>query len=584
MFKINELIMYNLNGDKSYSYKFECGINYFIGANSTGKTEFYLFLDFMFGADNKPAKKEIYKNSWNKAIMIFDYNETKYVAIRTRRINENYFGYVQDIENLTPIDHAEYREKLNSVFAQNIQELKDIREFTGEELSYRTFTMFNFLSESNQGDIQDFFSKCKNVRYSVKLNPILNYIFNNNIQKIFSLQNELNRLTVLLKEQEKQNETSIFIIKRINNNIRKLEGSEKQYYTGNNKEEIRKFISSVMNMDENVKKDNNKNIADLEVMYNSLTEQIKVYETNIRDAKQFKKESENRKYLLQTLDNLINQQSNMEYLVEPIKNLITEVEGTIFFSNYIITDKTIAELKKQRENIKKEIINNDSKFKCYSLEEKKKAIAVIEDYLEYEVTNNTESIKEIKKKIREIKEEIKALQNSDDINKINNISNIVTNLYTSASGISDIISVDTQKKGFEIKYIKKGNILQPQIIRMENEEQSTKENYYTGSLARHTLIQLCGYLAFMEILLKEDKYPLIPILVIDHISKPFDMNNAYAIGTIIETAYKAIGIENMQIFIFDDQDSAKLNLHVNHSENLVTSEKTGFNPFFKPIK
>lgn len=94
----------------------------------------------------------------------------------------------------------------------------------------------------------------------------------------------------------------------------------------------------------------------------------------------------------------------------------------------------------------------------------------------------------------------------------------------------------------------------------------------------------CGYLAFMEILLKEDKYPLIPILVIDHISKPFDMNNAYAIGTIIETAYKAIGIENMQIFIFDDQDSAKLNLHVNHSENLVTSEETGFNPFFKPIK
>ena len=580
MFRIESLTMYNLNGDKSYLYTFKNGINYFRGANSTGKTEFYTFLDYMFGSSKNIVDNEIYKYSWGKATMIFNYNGISYFATRTRRLNENYFGYVTDIELQTPIDHAEYKEKLNSVFAQNISELKEIREFTGEELSYRTFTMFNFLSESNQGDIQDFFSKCKNIEYSVKINPLLNYIFNKNIQKIFNLQTELEKLTNELKEKESEKETSTFVINKVNYNLKKLEGSNKKYYTGNNKEEIRKFILSVKKMNENIKQDNNKNIADLEVMYNSLTEQIKNYETSIRDAKQLNKENDNRKLLLQTLNEL-NEQANLEYLTEPITNLLSVMEETIFFSNYIITDKTIVELKKQKERIKSEIIQNDINFKCYSLDDKKKAIALIEDYLEYDIKDNSDSINDIKKRIREIKTEIKALQNSDDTNKINSMSNTITDLYLSASDISDVIRVDTQKSGFEIKYIKKGNILQPRIL-SEDGSQDTKENYYTGSLARHTLIQLCGYLAFLNLLLGENKYPIIPILVIDHISKPFDNNNSYAIGRIIESAYKLIGIDNLQMFIFDDEDCSHININPNHSENLVSDEKTGFNPFFTP--
>ena len=57
-------------------------------------------------------------------------------------------------------------------------------------------------------------------------------------------------------------------------------------------------------------------------------------------------------------------------------------------------------------------------------------------------------------------------------------------------------------------------------------------NYYTGSMARHTLMQLSGYLGFLKLLLEENKYPIIPFLVIDHISKPFDKDNSLAIGKI----------------------------------------------------
>lgn len=84
----------------------------------------------------------------------------------------------------------------------------------------------------------------------------------------------------------------------------------------------------------------------------------------------------------------------------------------------------------------------------------------------------------------------------------------------------------------------------------------------------------------MKMLIEENKYPIIPMLVIDHISKPFSDQNVAAIGTVIHKAYEDIGIDNLQIFMFDDENSEKLNLKPNNIENLVNSARTGFNPFY----
>ena len=36
--------------------------------------------------------------------------------------------------------------------------------------------MFNFLGENGQGLIRYFFDKCNDIKYSVKLNPVLNFV------------------------------------------------------------------------------------------------------------------------------------------------------------------------------------------------------------------------------------------------------------------------------------------------------------------------------------------------------------------------------------------------------------------------
>ncbi|WP_206105761.1 hypothetical protein [Paenibacillus amylolyticus] len=582
MFRIESLELCSVDGEK-FLYRFKSGINYFKGKNSSGKTEFYSFIDFMFGSSEDINKKPWYNGTLARATMKFEYNDLNIKLSRTVNPNINYL-YYSDEEEISSIDLREYNAKLNTIFARDIELLKELRSFTEEELTYRSFTMFNFLGEKRQGAIHDFFDKCSDVKYSVKLVPILNFIFNNHLERIYELQKELKSSLSELKDLETTTARFDFIVIQINKNLKKL--GTGIWYTGKNAEEIKNILNELKDMKEVTQSKKERNIADLEVMYSNISEQIKMYENRISDSKQIEKDNRNRKLLLEKLNSLLGENSDFDYLISPLQKLISELNSTISFSKFLIGDSTVNELKKQRDQVKVEIKRNDSRFKLFSMEEKAKAIIIIEDYLSADVKSFETEIKEKKKRIKEIREELKVLQNSNDNKKVNDLSKFITDLYQSAKDISSVVDDDFNQEGFKINYLKKGNILQPTVIKTELDKNEIVEkktvNYYIGSMARHTLIQLCGYFGFLKILLEENKYPIIPILVIDHLSKPFDHTNSKAIGRVISKAYESIGKDKLQIFMFDDEEYETLDLKPDHSENLVTEFKTGFNPFFIP--
>lgn len=371
MFKIIKLTMYSFD-EKEYTYQFSLGLNYFKGKNSSGKTEFYNFLDFMFGSSEDIRKKPWYRDSLKKASMQIQVDNIIYTLTRSNDPSQNYISYADEIE-MEAMDQREYKAKLNAIFTKNMALLRNIREFAETELSFRTFTMFNFLGEKRQGAICDFFDKCSDIKYSVKLAPILNFIFNNNLEKIYLLQRNLEELQEKLKELEIVSSRYDFICTQVNRNIQKL-GSN-IWYTGKNADVIRENIKEIKNMEETKRKNNDRNIVDLEVMYSNISEQIKIYENSIADAKQFENENSNRKKLLKELKDLVEEDSVFTYLVEPLEQLLSELDSTIAFSQYTIKDRTIAELKRQRSELKKEIKRNDSRFQCYTMEEKAKSIA-----------------------------------------------------------------------------------------------------------------------------------------------------------------------------------------------------------------
>lgn len=575
MFKVENLVLYDFE-NQSYTYNFSEGINYFIGSNNTGKTEFYKFIDFMFGSGMNIKNYDWYRGCLQKATMKLTVNGKCYWLTRTEQPEENYLKMDGDVETES-IGLAEYKEKLNEIFAYDEISLRRLREFVEENMSYRAFTMFNFLGEKGQGLTRDFLDKCRDIRYSVKLAPILNYIFNDNIERIAEIKTEIEGLKERIRELEVKNDSFNFAQRQINNNLLKINSNA--VFNGHNGEEIQKELSKIMKMDAEQPKRLRRSVSELEVIYSNLSEQIKIYDNTIRNYQQNEKENENRRLLLSNLHTLLEDEPSMEYLIQPLADLIDELEGSIAFGKYIISDETIKELKKQREQVASEMKKQNSKFKCYSLEEKSKAIALIQAYLQEGVKDVSVELNECKRELRQLKNELQELQNSDNSKKIEKYSKLVTGLYESGKNNSEIIKTDFGRDSFRIAYLKRGNILQP--IEESSHKDRENANLYLGSMARHTLIQLSGYLAFMNILIKGNKCPIVPILVIDHLSKPFSDDNKKAVGKILEKFYENVPKSDVQIFMFDDKEPALLGIKPDYLEQLRTEDKTGFNPFYR---
>ena len=578
MFRINNLTLYDFNGN-SYIYDFSSGINYIRGSNSTGKTEFYKFMDYMIGSSEDIFKKPWYKDTLQYATMEIEIDNVIYILQRTEDINKNYIYY----EGENPIESLMldiYKERLESLFTRDFDFLKELREFTQEDLTYRSFTMFNFLGEKGQGKIHNFLDKCSDIKYSVKLMPILNFIFNDNLKKIFKLQEELKDKQNKLKKEEKVYQRNDFLFQQINYNLQKLRLDI--IFNGKNKPDVKKQIDDLKKLNAFNNTNVSKTIDELEIMHSNISEQIEKHERIIRSMKKIKKENENRKYLLKKLEDLVDKKEEFAYLIEPIEELVNDLDNSISFSQYKIKEKTIDSLKEQRKQLKNEIKKHDEQFKFHSIDEKKKSITLLDEYLEIDISNNEDTISELKKCIQDIKRKIKLYQSDDNSEMINNMSKYITNLYESARGISSIVNDDILQKGFRIQYIKQGNILQPVIENKDkdNGEEPAELNYFIGSMARQTLMQLCGYLSFFKIFSDSQRYPVVPVLFIDHISKPFDENNASAIGNVINEAYKTINKEDLQIFIFDDEMYGTMSLIPDKYIELSSDDKTGFNPFF----
>lgn len=576
MFKILNLNLINVNKEE-YTYSFKAGINFFKGKNDSGKTEFYKFIDFMFGSSYDISNIPWYENL-EKAVMVFQKDGIKYKIVRTKNSNINYFDYIDEPNyDNNEIDFEEYKAKLMAVFSPNEKNLRELRAFIDEDITYRTFTLFNFLGETRQGVVNDFFDKSHEIKYALKLDSILNFIFNKNLEAINQLKIEFNSLTSDVNKIQAELESNNFIRKR--NNGLLLQLGVKKIFNGKNSSDIYMEIEKFEKMEE--KPTNDKvDLSSLEIYYNTLSEQINEYDKIIQDSKQIENDNRNRESLLRNLQELVRDKKDYQYLINPIISTLNELENSISFSRYVRQDEVVKKLKEQKNDVKDEIQRQSSKFKMYSFNEKTEKIVILKDLLGQK--NNEIDLEDLEKKKRRIKDiryELKKLQNSEDKEKLNKISNLMTTLYKSSKEISTISKTDFNNEGFHLEYIKKGNSIQTIIFDELNDK---KDRYYIGSMARHTMMQLCGYLSFLVMMIKEDRYPLIPFLVLDHISKQFDKENGKAIGSILAELYKNIDKEDLQIFIFDDETCENLNISADYSENLLLNNKTGFVPFYKP--
>lgn len=571
MFKIEKITLHSKK-EEAFEYKLLSGINYFIGGNGTGKTVFYNFINYMFGESSNLSKEDWYE-SMNKAYMIMAYDGERYEFGREIHTAQCYFRNVGD-ERIESIDLKEYKSNLNQIFNAGDSENIELHNFSEEKITYRGFTVFNFLSEERHGVLVDFLSEAINVKNRFRLPIIMDFIFNEYINEILELQKQLKKIEGKIKTIENSLSYQDFIITKVNKNLRILDISLS--FNGNNDNDIRDQIEGIQKLNMNIKSEPT-TLSQMLIMYNTMTEQIKKSDSIRLETKNNKINADNRKEMVSTLVDIVDENKSYSYLINPLISILDELEKSIAFGDYYISSNTIDMLKKDREELKNAIKNKQSKDIHYTVDEKTKAILLINEYLNEHVYVDEEKLKGFKNEARETRKKIRKLKKSDDIKKIKKFSEKVTEYYFSASEVSSIVAENKKQRGFKIDYIKKGNILQPMIE--SDLDQKESEIYTIGSMARKTLIQLSGYLAFFYMFMNDNKYPIIPLLVIDHISKPFDEDNSKAIGKILNKAIEEIGEEELQVFIFSDLNPEEINISADKSRKLVTESKSGFNPF-----
>ncbi len=586
MFKLEKLVLIDFKG-KSFCYFFREGINFFKGTNASGKTEFYKFIDYMLGAnDEKISEKKWFEKTLKWALMQFEYRGIKYLVGRELVGKVAYFKYLNE-KKLERCTLEELCDRLNAIFASDKNDLQHLREFVEEDFSFRAFTLFNFYGEKSLGRIRDFFDKCINdIKYSIKLPLILDYIFNKQQEEILRKKKILEGLEVQFHDLEGKAQSFEFVLEKINHFLRLLNVTIE--FDGRNQEKIVAELNRIKEMEKPRSTRQRKSVAELETILNNLDDQIKIAENRTRDTEQIQIENENRKMILDELKCLIEDKAEFEYLIEPIYKISNNLDKSISFSKYYTNTLAIKKLKEQRDDIKKEIGKDHYRFSSYNLTEKVRALATVEELINVKIENPKEKLRNLKKQIRDLKAEIKELLYSKDEKKLSEFSDFVTRLYSSAKNVSSFVKSDFKQDGFRIKYFYKGNSLQPQVLNEPENPEKIFRDVEVGSLARHTLIQLCGYLAFLRQLVLEEKVPIIPILVIDHISKPFDKDNLPAVGKILEEFYKHVLPSEIQIIMFDDENFEDLSIIPNKYDCLFgmdkrSKNKSGFNPFYTSI-
>jgi len=135
LFKLISLTLYGCNNEEPYTYTFSEGINYFKGKNDSGKTEFYVFLDYMFGASVNMYAKDWFRDSLESAELHFTVDGREYIVTRyIKDSNKNFFRY-SDEEAIESIRQEDLKERLSSVFTRDYEALKELRQFVEEDIS-----------------------------------------------------------------------------------------------------------------------------------------------------------------------------------------------------------------------------------------------------------------------------------------------------------------------------------------------------------------------------------------------------------------------------------------------------------------
>lgn len=387
------------------------------------------------------------------------------------------------------------------------------------------------------------------------------------------LRSKIDELSIRARKLESQRDFYNHYIEAVNQELTKLGIVER--FDGGNASVISELVESAaisINLDSS-----SSLMANDVVEADQLRNDIKAQKQMIRELKGTKAQDEKRYRLLGRLKSLIADDDSRADLLGQTCNLLGEIETSIPRKDLDLQKKLLARKESRLAQLESKLTAANVVFNPLDFNEKSKAVLVANEYLsQYSALCRPDDLDDVNTDISRLKRELLKLKHSDDDASINSISDTVTDLYHSASKSSSFVESDFKQLDFQIKFQKEGVGLQPIFS-----DGGNSVDVFTGSRARHTLMQICGYFAFMHYLLPKRNVPFVPVLAFDHVSSPFDDGSCGAIGAIISKFYSLVDKGDVQLFLFETEKPEALGVDADMYISLVSDGRTGFNPFYK---
>lgn len=575
MFKIESLLLESETGQR-YEYLFSTGLNYVEGLNDTGKTLFADFLDFMLGADNRDkfVNAPFLQGTLRKAVLALEYDGR--LLSLTRYIDSESVGASINGVPL-PIQSVEsYRAAINDFLYPRSEQVESMPVFTDAELTFRTFTLFSFLDEDAVGWLDGFYSKLRELKYRIKARGIFDFLFNPNPALLKETENRIAGLSEEIRLLESQESKEQSLLDSVNRELVALGLHE--HFTGANSAAIQKAIDAFDRGALGQRGPTEGDLASRMRLADELAGEIRAQRAMLLEMDKVEAYNRKRASLLVKLGEIAGESEEYANVVSSAERLLRDLEPIASHSEAVIQREILQKKAKRLQNLRRSIETTRAELEPLEYVEKQRAIALIQACMsQYADDGAAKRLAEAKAELQQKRREASELRARVDESAIGRLSSNITGLYLSAESVSSFVREDASFGGFHIAFIKDGVSLRP---RFRADEVPT--DYFTGSRARHALMQMCGYLAFMVFLIERGDCPITPILVFDHPSSPFDDINCKAIGAVINRFYEVVDREFVQIFLLEPRNPESLGLRPDNLIHLQDGDKTGFNPFWSP--
>lgn len=555
-------------------YFFDRPSTFIFGKNNVGKSLLVEILDYMLGSSRK-AKSNI----WLLAGM----DNIKYLECKIKVENEKYLFLKREANNLffkrietdgfQKVTMDTYKELIQESFSDKSLINEQYYESVSEILTYRSFSYVNFLRENQLGSITDIFNNKHDIKVIKRLKKQMNFLFDygklmerNALQeKIEYAELELKKLIVFEERKKILEDDTVEILKKLALPIKTT--------LKENEETFNNFLSNSFDIKNEKKSLDDKNLLFLMNASNVLNNQININIAFKQDASKFSNQLSNNIKLLNFFKNSIKNQENQKYI-----DIVSEILLEEQFSKKIINlkdyDKTIDKLIEKKKKIDDDIEKINVKLNEMSYVDKlilvnsfKNNVALIKKI------PNLELIEEKKKNLVSLKEDLKKITDSIGALGSSKFNDDLNNYYKLIKN-TEFSNEDEKINFLKINFFPLHNSLEAQCGDKKDNKIIYKI-YAPGSKARFTTWQIIAFVVFHKFIKENfNKFPMLPILVIDGFHEPYDEES---IDSVYKVLKQMCNDNNIQLIVTSTRSiSQKADIDLSNGLNSQHGKKVTY--------